>query len=61
MEKNSCKLQVAGYGRTEDWNDGMMEEWKRIVTGYTLRVAGYELQFSGLLGFIGSVGFVGSQ
>lgn len=39
MEKNSCKLQVAGYGRTEDWNDGMMEEWKRIVTGYTLRVA----------------------
>jgi len=45
----------------EERKIGMMEEWKRIVTGYTLRVAGYELQFSGLLGFIGSVGFVGSQ
>jgi len=23
-----------------------MEEWKRIVTSYTLRVAGYEMQVS---------------
>ena len=38
-----CYVILANWGKG---NNGMMEEWKRIVTSYTLRVAGYEMQVS---------------